>query len=268
MSGWDRAPEDGGSGGEWATILSVVAAVLFSAVIAASAGAQTSIITGRADPVEGDTIEIRGQHIRLSGIDAPDSGRRCGDVDVADRARVALRDFIGRESVSCSVNGRDRGGRLIARCGAGDLDIAEAMVIEGWARDWPYYSGGEYADDEAAARSGREGMWALQCPADLWGNRDYSQADASVETFAAASAPPDVEVAYVAATALNVRAGPGANHPVVDLLPHRERVEVFERRGEWALIHPQLTFIEGGWGRSLVADGWVASRYLSATEPE
>ena len=49
-----------------------------------------------------------------------------------------------------------------------------SMVSEGWGRDWPRYSHGAYADEEAAARNASRGFWGQSCPVDLWGDRDYS----------------------------------------------------------------------------------------------
>lgn len=195
MGGWDEAPEyGGGGGGKWATVLGGIAAVLSSALVAwfyfASAAAQTTTVAGVASVVDGDTIEIHGQRVRLSGIDAPESGKRCGTVNVYQRASLALSNFIGSRTVSCAVSDHDRHGRAVARCSVGGTDLGDHMVEQGWARDWPRYSGGEYADEEARARIDHRGIWGMQCPADLWGSRDYSAGAGSVLPAAAAGHPP------------------------------------------------------------------------------
>jgi endonuclease YncB( thermonuclease family) len=52
-------------------VLSSLAMLLLAP--AASAADQV----GQASIIDGDTIEIHGQHIRLFGIDAPDHGQLC-----------------------------------------------------------------------------------------------------------------------------------------------------------------------------------------------
>ena len=54
--------------------LFVEVAALCLALAAIRAHADT---TGRATAIDGDTIEIRGERIRLDAIDAPESGQAC-----------------------------------------------------------------------------------------------------------------------------------------------------------------------------------------------
>jgi hypothetical protein len=62
--------------------------------------ASTETIIGRASVIDGDTIEIRGQRIRLHGIDAPESSQTYKDADgrtyrCGQRAAFVLADRIG-----------------------------------------------------------------------------------------------------------------------------------------------------------------------------
>lgn len=139
-----------------------------------STGLPQERIVGIASVVDGDTIEIHGERIRLSGFDTPERNARCGDTNVYQQAALALADFVAERTVSCMPLGTDRYQRTVATCSASSVDIGEYMVSQGWGRDWPRYSNGAYADEEALARHNARGLWGLECPADLWGERDYS----------------------------------------------------------------------------------------------
>lgn len=131
-------------------------------------------LVGVASVIDGDTIEIHGRRIRLSGFDAPESGSKCGTANVYQRASLALSDYIGTRTVSCGLTGAKTHEREVGICTVAGKDIGEVMVEAGWARDWPRYSKGAYADEEATARSAKRGIWGLSCPTDLWGNRNYA----------------------------------------------------------------------------------------------
>lgn len=132
-----------------------------------------SDIAGVASVVDGDTIEIHGTRIRLSGYDTPERGKRCGDMNVYQKAAFVLSDFIGARTVICKPQETDRHGRTIATCAAGGIDLGSHMVRSGWGRDWPRYSEGKYADDERVARQSEAGLWGLTCEAGLWSGRNY-----------------------------------------------------------------------------------------------
>lgn len=191
-SGWEKAPEYGGGSGWVGNIvaIAVVAAVSLTLANCSVEGAKqraadealasvgtgdSQQIAGIASVVDGDTIEIHGQRIRLSGFDTPESGARCGDANVYQAASLALSDFIANRTVTCTPTGTDDYDRVVANCQVGGTDLGDYIVSQGWGRDWPRYSNGAYADEEATARAGRRGIWGLSCPADLWGDRDYSR---------------------------------------------------------------------------------------------
>jgi endonuclease YncB( thermonuclease family) len=90
---------------------------------------------GRATIIDGDTIEIRGERIRLSGIDAPESAQLCRKADGAvwrcgQTAAMALAEHIGAATVSCIGNDHDRYGRRMAVCHAGGEDL-NAQCMDG-----------------------------------------------------------------------------------------------------------------------------------------
>lgn len=121
-------------------------------------------LMGRASVIDGDTIEIHGERIRLEGIDAPESRQTCTDRETGDQIRCGQRsalwlaDLIGVSNVTCVESGRDRYKRLLARCSVSGQDIGAAMVSAGWALAFVRYSR-EYEAREAKARDAKAGIW-------------------------------------------------------------------------------------------------------------
>jgi len=119
---------------------------------------------GTATLVDGDTIKIRGNRIRLFGIDAPerrqicinDAGDtyRCGQV-----ATEALRRKIGGRLVSCDHRGTDRYGRAISKCWVDDNSLNSWLVSQGLAVAYTRYSV-RYLPEEAYARVMGRGLWS------------------------------------------------------------------------------------------------------------
>lgn len=138
--------------------VSAVLIVLGSVQVAVADG-----IVGRATVIDGDTIEIHGERIRLFGIDAPESGQFCADNSgrkyrCGQRAALALDALVSGRSVSCDDRGRDRYGRLISVCRTQDRDLGAAMVRSGMAVAYRRYSM-DYVSAEGAAQREGVGMW-------------------------------------------------------------------------------------------------------------
>jgi endonuclease YncB( thermonuclease family) len=120
-------------------------------------------IAGKARIIDGDTIVIAATHIRLNGIDAPESDQTC--TDASNNAwlcgRVAtgeLLALIAGRPLACETSGRDRYHRVLAICTLPDgTDINAWMVQQGWAL--AYYSH-KYEPEEAEAHAAKRGIWA------------------------------------------------------------------------------------------------------------
>ncbi len=56
--------------------MSIMTCLLIAAFTAMFSGVCLADIVGRASVIDGDTIEIHGQRIRLHGVDAPERGSR------------------------------------------------------------------------------------------------------------------------------------------------------------------------------------------------
>lgn len=99
--------------------------------------------------IDGDTIVVEGQHIRLFGIDAPELNQTCDGVQVGRQARARLQQLIDNAKLACSVRSTDRYGRAIAVCTdlGRMLDIGQEMVREGYAFAYRRYSQA-YVPDE------------------------------------------------------------------------------------------------------------------------
>lgn len=119
-------------------------------------------LIGVASVIDGDTIEIHGQRIRLHGIDAPESKQlcdrdgkpwRCG-VEAANR----ISEKIGQWSVTCDERDKDRYGRVVSVCSAGGQDLNAWMVSEGLAVAYRKYSA-DYVGQEEEAKAGHLGLW-------------------------------------------------------------------------------------------------------------
>lgn len=130
---------------------------------AAPAHAET-VVAGIASVIDGDTIELHGERIRLFGIDAPESSQHCQDASgnpyrCGQKAALALAEHIGRSTIRCAGNSRDRYGRLLATCYLGEEDLDAWMVSQGLALAFRKYSL-RYVPEEDAARLAKRGLWA------------------------------------------------------------------------------------------------------------
>lgn len=129
-------------------------------------GSRPEPITGVASVIDGDTIEIHGQRICVNGIDAPESRQYCNDArgfeyPCGRRSAEALDGFLtASRPLQCTFVTWDRYHRFVGDCRRADgAGVASWMVEHGYALDWPRYSHGAYAAEQARAQEMKVGLW-------------------------------------------------------------------------------------------------------------
>jgi endonuclease YncB( thermonuclease family) len=149
--------------GRWRCL--AAALLLFTMAVLLSGAAAAKDISGTAVVIDGDTLDIDGERIRLHGIDAPESAQVCQVAGLnwpcGREATRFLSHAAGNGAVLCSGGKRDRYGRLIAVCYVGGSSLNAAMVAHGWALAYRKYSL-DYVAEEDAARGAGRGMWRGQ----------------------------------------------------------------------------------------------------------
>jgi endonuclease YncB( thermonuclease family) len=140
------------------TVLSIALATAMAVTPAALAGE----ITGPARVVDGDTIDVGTERVRLAGIDAPEIAQPCQrdgvDWGCGQAAAAELRNLIAGQSVRCDETGRDDYGRALGVCFAGATNVNEALVQRGYAWAFAKYSS-DYVAMESEAKLARVGVW-------------------------------------------------------------------------------------------------------------
>ena len=145
------------------TLLRLIGSAALSAAFSVSAGgASLADISGTPRVVDGDTIIIGEERIRLHGIDAPEQRQSCLEDDLewacGEEATATLRNMVAGRVVDCRGSDRDRYGRLIAVCFTAGRNLNEDMVREGWALAYRKYST-DYLRAEGDAERNFRGIW-------------------------------------------------------------------------------------------------------------
>jgi endonuclease YncB( thermonuclease family) len=143
--------------------LTGVVVFVLSALFQTAANGATPDIFGQATIIDGDTIDIAGQRIRLEGIDAPESSQTCdrrwfGTWSCGQAASKALGALTKGRLVSCESRGTDKYNRTLAICSVEGTELNAAQVRSGMAWAFVKYSMA-YVEIEAQAKASEIGVW-------------------------------------------------------------------------------------------------------------
>ena len=127
-----------------------------------STATQAASISGKARVLDGNTLALGAQRVRLFGIAAPEITQNCTlaskvwacGADVA----TALHIQVGEQVVNCDERGIDATKTVTAVCKVGTLDLGDWMVRNGWARA-DRRASMMYVSAEIAARKAQVGLW-------------------------------------------------------------------------------------------------------------
>ena len=119
------------------------------------------IVEGNVKVIDGDTIHIGKNKIRLHGIDAPERNQKCftsnNEWDCGKESTNSLIGLINSRKVSCIILDQDRYKRDIGECYINNLNINKWMVQNGWALAYRYYSK-KYVEVENLAKENNSGL--------------------------------------------------------------------------------------------------------------
>lgn len=154
-----------------------------------------SAVVGRV--IDGDTIVVGEDKVRLIGIDAPEIGwvdppagragrgsvDRRGNECFAEEAKEKLKELVeGKEiKLEKDVSEKDKYDRLLRYVYLGEENINEILVREGFAKlatyppDMKYY--GKIKEAQRVAKENRAGLWSycMDSPAGVRGINSSSQ---------------------------------------------------------------------------------------------
>ncbi len=124
-------------------------------IVSETTSVEISELVGYCSVVDGDTIRIGKQMIRLAGVDAPEIEHPWGQ-----KAKWALVGLVKGQKVIAHLEPELSYDRVVATCALENgQDLSAEMVKLGLALDWAKFSGGKYAKFEPAGV--RKKLWRV-----------------------------------------------------------------------------------------------------------
>ena len=112
--------------------------------------------------IDGDSLILNNQEIRLSGIDAPEYKQTCFDAQKKEYAcgifsLKALKNLV-HDDIKCKTVTKDKYKRFVSVCYSQGVNINQKMVEEGWAVAYKRYTDA-YNRAEMQAKKAKKGIW-------------------------------------------------------------------------------------------------------------
>ncbi|MCC5982642.1 MAG: thermonuclease family protein [Oceanicaulis sp.] len=147
-------------------IIALVLATVLAGMMGASSG---PVASANVRVIDGDTIVLDGERIRIVGMDACELGQTMivdgREWDCGEAGRIRMVQLIGSNAVRCEGERRDVYGRRVARCFVGELDLGRQLVAEGLAVVYRFRgrpTAPELVAVEAEARRAGIGLWSAE----------------------------------------------------------------------------------------------------------
>jgi endonuclease YncB( thermonuclease family) len=118
-------------------------ALIAAAVLLVREQGEPEVLAGQASVIDGDTLRVAGQKVRLQGLAAPEISEAGGH-----KATAALIQIVKGQRVSCELDGTKSHDRVVGICYVEGRDVAAELVKHGLARDCERFSGGRYRELE------------------------------------------------------------------------------------------------------------------------
>jgi len=128
-------------------------------------------INGYAKIIDGDTIKINNNKIRLHGIDAPEKKQICKKPYLTIGIFSFTKNYlcgqvstnklikkINNQFIKCKIKGVDKYNRLIGECYKRNENLNSWLVSNGYAVAYRKYSK-KYISEEINAKNNKLGIW-------------------------------------------------------------------------------------------------------------
>ena len=111
--------------------------------------------------IDGDSLEIGNNRIRLMGIDAPEYIQYCKNANKVKyncgiEAKKHLEQIINNSPITCKIHQKDQYDRDLCTCYKDNIDINAEMVRSGYAL---VYLESSYQKQQEEAKQHKRGIW-------------------------------------------------------------------------------------------------------------